>query len=226
MRGILTLLALLASPVLGAEPVLIEGWTLHVSPKLTAAQPDATVKAIDLLRRQLASIHQLVPAGPLAQLQRVPLWFNPAYADGRAPRAEYHPDAGWLRANGRDPAMAKAIEFTNIPEFERECRRMPYFVLHELAHAYHDQVLGFDHPEILAAFEDAKVGGLYNDVERWSGLKTSRARAYALTNAREYFAESTEAYFGRNDFQPYDRAELLRMDPTAHTLLERLWNPK
>ena len=103
---------------------------------------------------------------------------------------------------------------------------MPFFALHELAHGYHDRVLGFEHPEILAAYDQAKAGGAYNEVDRWSGLKMSRDRAYALSNAREYFAETTEAYFGRNDFQPFDRAELLRMDPTMHMLLERLWNAK
>ena len=29
--------------------------------------------------------------------------------------------------------------------------------LHELAHAYHDQILSFEHPEIIAAYEKAKA---------------------------------------------------------------------
>jgi len=210
----------------GAEPMSIEGWTLRVNPRLTAEQPEATAQAVDLLRRQLAEINKIIPAPALGHLHQVPLWFSPVYPDGRAPRAEYHPGADWLKENGRDPVMAKGIEFTNIAIFEKECRRMPFFALHELAHGYHDRVLGFEHPEILAAYDQAKAGGAYNEVDRWSGLKMSRDRAYALSNAREYFAETTEAYFGRNDFQPFDRAELLRMDPTMHMLLERLWNAK
>jgi hypothetical protein len=35
----------------------------------------------------------------------------------------------------RNIAMAGAIEFSNIPIFEREMDRMPNFALHELAHA-------------------------------------------------------------------------------------------
>jgi hypothetical protein len=48
-------------------------------------------------------------------------------------------------------------------------------------------------------------------------------RAYALTNDREYFAETTEAFFGRNDFFPFDRAELERADPAACEMLRQAW---
>ena len=78
---------------------------------------------------------------------------------GVPPRAEYHPGAGWLRANGRDAAMVKGVEFTNIRTFEAEARRMPNFALHELAHAYHDRVLGFENPEIEAAYQRALAAG-------------------------------------------------------------------
>jgi dipeptidyl-peptidase-4 len=39
----------------------------------------------------------------------------------------------------------------------------------------------------------------------------------------EYFAETTEAYFTRNDFFPFTRAELERHDPEMFTLLGTLW---
>ena len=37
-------------------------------------------------------------------------------------------------------------------------------------------------------------------------------KAYALTSATEYFAESTEAFFGTNDFYPFVRPELKEHD--------------
>jgi len=40
-----------------------------------------------------------------------------------------------------------------------------------------------------------------------------------MTNAKEYFAESTEAWFGVNDFYPFVRAELKQFDPEMHALL-------
>ena len=49
------------------------------------------------------------------------------------------------------------------------------------------------------------------------------ATAYAMTNAKEYFAECTEAYFSKNDFFPFTRVELEAHDPEVCTLLARLW---
>ena len=48
-------------------------------------------------------------------------------------------------------------------------------------------------------------------------------RHYALNNDEEYFAETTEAYFGKNDFFPFERAELKEFDPTGYALMEEVW---
>lgn len=198
----------------------IEGWTVRVSEQLRAAEPAATAQALGLLTGHLREIVRVVPAPAVAQLQKVPLWLSPVYPDQRGPRAEYHPSAGWLRAHGRDPAMAKAVEITNVLIFEQETRRMPMFILHELAHAYHDQVLGFDNADIAAAYRRAVASQSYDAVKQYDGRTV---RAYAMTNAKEYFAETTEAFFGRNDIFPFTRAELAQHDPEMCRLLQRLW---
>ncbi len=210
----------------GIQHRTIEGWAVHVSDRLFSEEKAATEKALELLEAQLRDIIRVVPAAALARLRQVPLWMSPPYPDGRGPRAEYHPNVNWLRQNGRDPAMAQGVEMTNIRIFERETRRMPFFILHELAHAYHDQVLGFDHPEIKAAYASAKQGGRYNDVQRWTGEKETRDRAYALTDPKEYFAEASEAFFGRNDFEPFTREELKQFDPEMFRLLAKLWGER
>jgi hypothetical protein len=167
----------------------------------------------------------VVPAGALEELRKVPLYVSLEYP-GTKPGAEYHPDAGWLRKHGRDPAMAQSVEFTNARIFEREVNRMPNFTLHELAHAFHHRVLpqGFGHPEIKAAYQRAKASGKYEPVERWhgNGKPNTFERAYALTNPQEFFAENTEAYFSRNDFFPFTRDELKQHDPETFALLETL----
>ena len=195
-----------------------------VSEDLLKDEAEATAHAIELLTAHLAGIVRVVPAAAVAHLRTVPLWISPQYPEVR-PHAEYHPDIYWLRENGRDPMMAKGVEFTNVRIFEPETKRMPVFVLHELSHAYHDQVLGFDDPEIKAAYEHAKASGVYDNVERWNGpgQAVTHERAYAMTNEREYFAESTEAYFGRNDFFPFTRDELEKADPEMFKLLGKLW---
>jgi hypothetical protein len=51
-----------------------------------------------------------------------------------------------------------------------------------------------------------------------------RDRHYALTNPQEYFAESSEAYFGTNDFYPFVRSELKEVDPAGCDLLQAVWD--
>ncbi len=205
--------------------VSLEGWTLTIRGVLLRDQPKETETAVALLQKQLVEIVRVVPAPAVAKLRAVPLWFSPEYP-GIPPRAEYHPGAQWLVANHRDPAMAKGVEFTDIKDFERETIRMPNFTLHELAHAYHDRVLGFDDPAIRSAYKRAHRSGTYDRVERWfgSGRPNTFEKAYAMTNDLEYFAESTEAYFSRNDFFPFNREELEKHDPEMAALLEKVWN--
>ncbi len=215
-----------ADPVAGHQTKRIEGWTVHVSDELLEKDRAATERALELLTVQLQEIVRVVPAPAVAELRKVPLWFSPEYP-GVRPTAEYHPDAGWLRDNKRDPAMAQAVEFTDVRDFERETKRMPNFTLHELAHAYHDRVLpkGFGNEAIKAAFEKAKENGLYDSVEqRFGDGRSANVRAYAITNPMEYFAECSEAFFSTNDFFPFTREQLAKHDPEMFTLLKKLWS--
>lgn len=212
-------------PIAGHQVKSIEGWTVIINEVLLEKEPAATTRALDLLRIQLEEIVSTVPAPAVKELRKVPLWFSPEYPKV-SPRAEYHPDARWLRDNDRNPLMAKAVEFTNIRQFERETKRMPNFTLHELAHAYHDRVLdqGFGNAAIRTAFKNAKAKGLYDVVEqRFGDGRSAKVRAYALTSPMEYFAESSEAFFSTNDFFPFHRAQLARHDPEMCALLEELW---
>jgi dipeptidyl-peptidase-4 len=217
----------LAEPALpipsGYSRRIVQGWKLYIDDRLSKDQPEALAKAVQILDDQLRDVTRLVPAPALEVLRRVNLWFSPAY-EGVGARAEYHPGEGWLRENGRNPLMVKGVEFTDIPIFEQELKRMPNFVLHELAHAYHDQVLGFDHPRVQALHAQAKAGGKYDKVLVQDAEGNRReARHYALTTPMEYFAELSESYFGRNDFFPFDQAELRDHDPDMHALLGELW---
>jgi hypothetical protein len=210
----------------GREERKVSGWNVQISRDLLTNEKDATEKAVTMLQEMLDEIVRVVPAPAVAEMQKVTLYFSPKYP-GFGSSAEYHPDAGWLRDNKRDPAMAKAVEFTNIPEFEAERRRMPNFALHELAHAYHDRVLSFDEPRIRRAFVKAEAGGTYNNVDiRNAEGKAHKGRSYAMTNHKEYFAETTEAFFSTNDIYPFNRDELKQHDPDMFALLEQVWSGK
>lgn len=211
--------------VAGRQTKEIEGWTLLISDELLERDKKGTELALKLLTPQLQEIRRVVPAAAVKELQKVPLWFSPEYPNVQ-PRAEYHPGAGWLRENKRDPAMEKAVEFTNVRIFERETKRMPNFALHELAHAYHDRVLtkGFENPELKAAYEKAKASGLYDRVEqRFGDGRSANVKAYAITTPQEYFAECSEAFFSTNDFFPFTREQLVKHDPEMFELLKKHW---
>lgn len=209
----------------GYETKIIEGWAVIVSERLLRDEPKETEQAIELLQSQLKEIVRVVPAKSVTHLRKVPLWLSPEYPN-TPPQAEYHPSVDWLRKNDRKPEMARSVEFTNIRIYERETKRMPLFVLHELAHSYHDQVLNFENAEIKAAFDRIVEHKSYESVERTFGdpnRKKTVEKAYALSNEKEYFAETTEALFGQNDFFPFNRAELEKHDPAMFKLLQRLW---
>jgi len=231
------LLAMWTAPCLAVDPASavpvapprqtreILGWQVHVDQRLLSDGQQATDEALRLLAGQLEELVGQVPSEAVEKLREVPLYVSPPYP-GFGPRAEYHPDASWLRRNGRDPGMAKGIEFTNVDSFAAECRRMPALVLHELAHAYHDRVLpgGHGNATVQEAYERARASGRYEQVERRDANGNTRLdRAYALTNPAEYFAETSEAFFSTNDFFPYVRDELEQIDPHACEMLASLW---
>src|SRR4026209_488224 len=121
--------------------------------------------------------------------------------------------------NAYNPAKAGGIEISNSLNFVNWSRaEQPCMVLHELAHAYHFLVLGERHPAIAAAYRQAVGRRSYESVDCFGGGKR---RAYALVDEKEYFAELSEAYFCRNDYYPYTRADLQRHDPAGYELRQR-----
>jgi len=202
---------------------IVSGWTLHVDSALLVSNQVQTAEAVVLLKSQLDHIVKIIPMSTVTQMRKVSLWFSPIHP-GFGSRAEYHPEAKWLKENGRNPAMAQGVEFSNILNFKRETVRMPNFALHELAHSYHDRVLGFDEPRILATYKKALASGKYDHVEVRNGLgKSSYAKSYAMTDHKEYFAECTEGYFSVNDIYPFTNEELKKHDPEMYALVEEIW---
>ncbi|MCB1121389.1 MAG: DUF2341 domain-containing protein, partial [Verrucomicrobiae bacterium] len=203
----------------GYTPQTMEGWSVYVSNDLLENRPEETEKALELIRGQCRKVIDVVTPAAVSELQKVALWVSLPSGD-RRPRAEFHPDKAWLIEHGMYPEKAKGVEFTNIAILEEEIIRMPMLLLHELAHAYHNLVLGFDHPAILALYKKAEASGRYDRVKRHN---REPQKAYAMTDHKEYFAECTEAYFGENDFYPFNSRELQQHDPEMYDLLTEIW---
>jgi hypothetical protein len=232
MRTALPLLALLgfAAPARPADPPpydpveqyverQIEGWKVLVNRKLLdEGKGELAGDTLKLLGDHLYRITRVVPAEPLAMLRAIPIWVELAHP--KHPCMCYHPSAGWLRENGMNPAKAKGVELANAKTFLDWTKQQPWMVLHELAHGYHDQVLGFDDAAVTECHRLAKESKVYESVLHINGRKV---RHYALNNPQEYFAEATEAYLGTNDYYPFVRAELKEFDPRGYELMEKVW---
>jgi hypothetical protein len=197
----------------------LRGWTLKINKELLARKhADLHARTLELLDDHLYRITRVIPATALAKLRKVPIWIELAHP--RHPCMCYHVSRRWLREHNMNPSKAGGVEIANVRHFLTWTIDQPWMVLHELAHAYHHQVLGFDHAGIRACYDEAMREKRYHAVLHISGEKRKH---YACTNPIEYFAEMTEAYFGTNDFYPFVRAELKQVDPRMADVIEKVW---
>lgn len=116
--------------------------------------------------------------------------------------------------------VAFCIEHENLKNVLAWHKEQPFLVLHEMSHAYHHQVLGFDHATVRQAFDLAASNHRYDSAPY---VKGGSQRAYAVNNHKEYLAELSEAYWGRNDFYPFVGSELEKFDPAGFHMIEKLW---
>lgn len=196
------------------EEVEISGWKVRIMEDLLydkKLQKDALRE----LGKQLRKIRDRVPMRAVRQLQKVPIWI---YKD----------------RPGVDPGITayytslyRAVIFHNAKKLDNLSDIQNAVVLHEMAHGYHDIVLGYDQPDILAAYENALQTGLYRNVKTQYGQIAPEA--YALTDDKEYFAELTESYFStkigsfENDYYPFNRYDLKKYDRMGYDLAQEMW---
>jgi len=201
------------------EAQQIEGWRVVVHKSLLKPDSSLGKDTLKLLGVQLYQITRCVPASSLAKLRKITIWVESA--EPHHPCMAYHPSAEWLREHGMNPEKARCVEVANARNFLTWTIDQPWMVLHELAHGYHDQFLGgYESPELQSQYQRAMKAKLYDAVPRINGRTE---RAYAAVNPMEYFAETSEAFFGVNDFYPFVRSELKHHDPQMFQLLEKLW---
>jgi len=197
----------------------VEGWKVYVHKQLLTEKKALGDDTLKLLGLHLYHVSRMVPQGALAKLRKVPIWveINPKVAC-----ACYHPSRGWLEGHGFNPEKAKSVEIGGPENFINWTKHQFNMVLHELAHAYHDRELegGYGNAVLKAAHQRMAESKKYESVLLFNGRKVKH---YALNNPMEYFAESSEAYFGTNDFYPFVRAELQEHDPEMFELLGKLW---
>ncbi len=204
------------------SPILekLEGWPIEWNPEFKKEKNKQTFLDVrKALANHLQRITYILDKPKVKELQAL---FIRVDLDHTLGNMQYHPSKGWLTNNKFDPTLEKRVHVPRAKQLlsKDQWAKHPYVILHELAHSYHDQVLGFEHKDILIAYQRAEKEKLYERVLLYRGGKTKH---YARTNHKEFFAEMTESYLGVNDFFPFVRAELQEHDPHTFDLMQKIW---
>lgn len=209
------------------EPLSVGGFHAMIRSGWESQHPVEVRRVLAALETDLAGIEAVVPGPSLAVLrERVTIWISPSLEprEGFSGRGMcFHESEAWVSANGLGAERFRGVEICNAGDYLLWRAEQPMMVLHEMAHAYHEAIRPGD-GEVRAAFEHAVAEGRYEHVRHVLAGPGELRRAYALNNDREYFAELTEAYFGRNDFGPVTREELRDLDPMGFGMIERAWS--
>ncbi|MEM8508662.1 MAG: hypothetical protein AAF717_12570 [Bacteroidota bacterium] len=202
------------------------GFNILLENKALEIDESLALEAIDLLESKLLEISTLyLDPVILNQLTTVNIFVDWNTSNGAA---VFHPSAIWLSQNGYITEKEGAIEISNITNFINWTNQnQPYMVLHELAHGYHHNMTngGEKKAAITSAYQNALNTNLYTDVDYnvGNGNFVTAPEAYALTSEGEYFAELTEAFFGLNDYYPFDKDDLERYDSAGFNMMKFAW---
>jgi hypothetical protein len=202
----------------------VEGFTVIVSDE-TLKQDGASRlerKPLDVLALELKTLSGLMPPKILTALHGVLIWVE---WDEEVPSGNGRPGTAVatyfgghqaaMLAKGMHPLKAKNVTVQRMKSLALEHQPKKdsgrCVLLHEIAHAVHDQVLSNDNVAIKAAYKQAMERQLLDK------------QAYAATNEREFFAEMTCAYFNQLHYYPRTHDDLKKSDPATFKLLETLW---
>ena len=91
--------------------------------------------------------------------------------------------------------------------------------IHELSHAYYYLHYKRLYKQNINAYRNALKNNLYINVKNKHGGNT--AKAYALTNEYEYFAELAKIYWLHNYYFPFTREDLRSYDPQGYLMVSQ-----
>ena len=194
----------------------------------------AAQSAIALLKENVEEINKLLPKSALDVMHKNPIWMERNLTDGAA---WYHTSKDYLISQGYMVEKWHCVELCNFVHYVSWTRQnQPYMVLHELCHLYHDLALpgGFENPDVKAAYNHAMAAGLYVNTAYRLDKNTVidhyddyyHRKVYATENQMEYFSEICEAYWGENDYFPFNYEDLKAYDPQGFALMEKVWGKR
>ncbi len=211
-------------PVAGRKVKTIEGFTFYLDGKSVRADAAKYERPpLEVLEFECKLLTKMFSPKAVELLRTLPIFVDwdeaVALRNGRAGTAlaSYYPLTPQQAVRkGMHPLQAKGVTIHSLKSLTEQ--RQPKddastscLLLHELAHAVHDQMFGYDHGGIKAAYEQAMERKLYEK------------DFYAATNHKEFFAEMTCAYLDRLEYYPHNRADLKKHDPVTFKTLEVVW---
>ncbi len=213
----------LANRVPGYRTLQIAGFVVLAAPQVVEPPEDFERSPLQVLEGELKTIGRIVHAQALAELRKLTIWAEwdevQALGNGRSGKAlavYYGGSQRGMLAAGMNPLKANNITILSTRDLTREHQpgndSKRCVLLHEMVHAVHHKILGFDNPKVVAAYQQALERG---KLERGS---------YAATNPAEFLAEMSCAYLDRLQYFPRDREELRKHDPATYQLMATIWS--
>jgi hypothetical protein len=213
----------LPSRVPGYRTLQIGGFVVLADSRVVEPPETYEKSPLQVLEGELKTIGRIVHAKALAELRKLTIWAEwdegQALGNGRPGKAVavyYGGSQRGMLAAGMNPLKANNITVLSTRDLTREHQPGQdsgrCVLLHEMVHAVHHKILGFDNAQIQAAYQQALERG---KLERGS---------YAATNAAEFFAEMSCAYLDKLQYFPRDQVELRKHDPATFQLMVALWS--
>lgn len=210
-----------------------EGFTFKIRTKEVSTA--AAQNAVAQMKLNLSEINKIIPEKALKVMKAHPIWMEKDLTDGAA---WYHVSKEYLASQGYMTEKWQCVEICNYVNYYNWTRQnQPYMVLHELCHLYYNLGIenGYQNADIYNAWKHAKESGMYKGTayrnnttdpeSKWNYTYTKDG-AYCLNDQMEYFSEMCEAYWGENDYYPFNYEQLKTYDPQAFEVMVKIWGPR
>jgi hypothetical protein len=213
----------------GYKKRTVEGFTVLVSNEALGQDVSKYErKPLEVLELELKTIRSVLFPRAVKVLQQGLLvwveWDEKLEGKPNVVALYYGGSQAALLKEGKHPLKAKSVEVLTLKRLtdlrQPGSKLQQCVLLHEIAHAVHDQVLSSENLHVKAAYQQAVERKLYDDAENAYG---ERGRAYARTSEHEYFAELSCSYLDRGFFFPFTRDELKKHDAAGYKLMEAAW---
>jgi dipeptidyl-peptidase-4 len=197
----------------------VSGWDVIVEDTIWLERPKLTREVLGLLDESLQRIARALPPAAVERLRAIPIYVTDTKS-GRGGVAHVHTTAAWLIANGEDERKVFAVDVCDPERLEKYLSYQRWMILNDLSLAYLGRYFtAGEKIELWDLHKRALAEGKYGILPYMNEMR----RSWASSSPPAYFAEASEAYWGKNEAFPFDRKDLQEYDPKMYEFVERVW---